>query len=159
MTYPIENIPENEAFRKNAMIQSDEFARVEGRRPRVLIGRNLKTNSLLVNKISNSFADMGFDVDISPKFIRLKELARQSFENDVDIILIYSDNCFSEDEMLEFENHILTNQPDMLISLLKGASNCFSEVNMPLKGWIIFDADSNEFLMGHHLISLLLKTS
>ena len=159
MTDPIDNIPDNDAIRESAVKQTDEFARAEGRRPRMLIGRGINTNSMLVHKISNSFADMGFDVDIAPKFNRLKELARQSIENDVDIILICSDNRIYEDELLEFENQILANQTDILISLLEGATKSFSAANKPIKGWIIFDAESNEFLMGQHLMTHLLKSS
>jgi len=40
--------------------------------------------------IATSFADMGFDIDLSPMFSTPEELARQAIENDVHVVGVSS---------------------------------------------------------------------
>jgi methylmalonyl-CoA mutase len=66
---------------------ADEFAKHEGRRPRILIakmGQDGHDRGAMV--IATAFADLGFDVDIGPLFQTPEETARQAVENDVHVV-------------------------------------------------------------------------
>ncbi|MEA3496954.1 MAG: methylmalonyl-CoA mutase [Bacteroidota bacterium] len=70
---------------------SDEFAQLEGRRPRIMIAKMGQDGHDRGSKvIATSFADMGFDVDIGPLFQTPKESASQAVENDVHILGVSS---------------------------------------------------------------------
>lgn len=83
---------ENGSVSKNtdfelAKKRSDEFAKIEGRRPRILIAKmGQDGHDRGAKVIATSFADLGFDVDISPLFQTPEEVARQAAENDVHIV-------------------------------------------------------------------------
>ena len=69
----------------------DNFAREEGRRPRMLVvklGQDGHDRGAKV--IATAFADIGFDVDIGPLFQTPDEAARQAVENDVHIVGVSS---------------------------------------------------------------------
>lgn len=64
--------------------RTDEFLEKEGRRPRILVtkmGQDGHDRGIKV--IATGFADLGFDVDISPMFQTPEEAARMAIENDV----------------------------------------------------------------------------
>ncbi len=66
---------------------ADEFALVEGRRPRIMIAKiGQDGHDRGAKVIATAFADLGFDVDIGPLFQTTAETARQAVENDVHII-------------------------------------------------------------------------
>ena len=70
---------------------ADEFAALEGRRPRIMVAKMGQDGHDRGAKIiATSFADLGFDVDIGPLFQTPKEAAKQAIENDVHIIGISS---------------------------------------------------------------------
>ena len=80
----------NDDFKK-AQLLTDEFARLEGRRPRIMIAKlGQDGHDRGAKVIATSFADLGFDVDIGPLFQTPAEAARQAAENDVHIIGISS---------------------------------------------------------------------
>jgi len=155
----INKTPDNNDFRKKGLALSEEFALLEGRRPRILIGRDTYTLAGSINKICNTLADMGFDVDIAPKLKEIKELATQSLENDTDGILIYSDNCVSFAELLDFQNRVLTNQPEIMMSLFVRDSDCRSTLRKYLDQWKIFDTKDNEYSIAYQILSQLLSNS
>jgi methylmalonyl-CoA mutase C-terminal domain/methylmalonyl-CoA mutase N-terminal domain len=65
----------------------EDFAREEGRRPRMLVvkmGQDGHDRGAKV--IATAFADIGFDVDVGPLFQTPEEAARQAIENDVHIV-------------------------------------------------------------------------
>lgn len=65
----------------------DDFEKVEGRRPRILIAKMGQDGHDRGQKvIASAFADLGFDVDIGPLFQTPEEAARQAVENDVHVI-------------------------------------------------------------------------
>jgi methylmalonyl-CoA mutase len=73
-----------------ASIQHDveEFAQIEGRRPRMLVcklGQDGHDRGAKV--IATAFADIGFDVDIGPLFQTPEEAVREAIENDVHVIV------------------------------------------------------------------------
>ena len=83
-------VMQNESFIK-AQELSDAFAEKEGRRPRILIAKlGQDGHDRGAKIIATAFADIGFDVDISPLFLTPAEAVKQAIENDVHIIGISS---------------------------------------------------------------------
>lgn len=86
----INEMKEDDTFEK-AQALSDEFAELDGRRPRILVAKMGQDGHDRGAKIiSTSFADLGFDVDIGPLFQTPKEVAKQAAENDVHILGVSS---------------------------------------------------------------------
>jgi methylmalonyl-CoA mutase len=76
---------------KHALILSDNFAALDGRRPRIMIAKlGQDGHDRGAKIIATSFADLGFDVDIGPLFQTPMEAAIQAAENDVHILGISS---------------------------------------------------------------------
>ncbi len=64
-----------------------EFARREGRRPRILVAKmGQDGHDRGAKVVATAFADLGFDVDVGPLFQTPEETARQAVENDVHIV-------------------------------------------------------------------------
>jgi methylmalonyl-CoA mutase len=71
--------------------RSADFEEKEGRRPRILVtkmGQDGHDRGIKV--IATAFADLGFDVDISPMFQTPQEAARMAVENDVHLVGVSS---------------------------------------------------------------------
>ena len=67
--------------------RTQEFLEKEGRRPRILLtkmGQDGHDRGLKV--VATAFADLGFDVDISPMFQTPEEAAKMAVENDVHVV-------------------------------------------------------------------------
>ena len=67
--------------------RTDDFLEKEGRRPRILVtkmGQDGHDRGIKV--IATAFADLGFDVDISPMFQTPEEAAKMAVENDVHVV-------------------------------------------------------------------------
>ena len=80
----------NQDFQK-ARELSNQFAQLEGRRPRIMIAKlGQDGHDRGAKVIASSFADIGFDVDVGPLFQTPKEAAKQATENDVHILGISS---------------------------------------------------------------------
>ncbi len=80
----------DEKFKK-ALELSDQFAAIEGRRPRIMIAKlGQDGHDRGAKVIATSFADLGFDVDIGSLFQTPEEAAKQAAENDVHILGISS---------------------------------------------------------------------
>jgi methylmalonyl-CoA mutase len=76
-----------EAVRK----RTEQFQEKEGRRPRILVtkmGQDGHDRGIKV--IATGFADLGFDVDISPMFQTPEEVAKMALENDVHVVGVSS---------------------------------------------------------------------
>jgi methylmalonyl-CoA mutase len=70
---------------------ADQFAELEGRRPRIMIAKmGQDGHDRGAKVIATSFADIGFDVDIGPLFQTPAEAAKQAIENDVHILGVSS---------------------------------------------------------------------
>jgi methylmalonyl-CoA mutase len=70
---------------------ADNFAELDGRRPRIMIAKmGQDGHDRGAKVISTSFADMGFDVDIGPLFQTPAEAAKQAVENDVHVLGVSS---------------------------------------------------------------------
>jgi methylmalonyl-CoA mutase len=76
---------------KLALAKADEFAALDGRRPRILVAKlGQDGHDRGAKVIATAFADLGFDVDMGPLFQTPAEAARQAAENDVHILGISS---------------------------------------------------------------------
>jgi methylmalonyl-CoA mutase len=76
---------------KKARTLSDRFARLEGRRPRILIAKmGQDGHDRGARVVATGYADLGFDVDIGPLFLTPPEVARQAVENDVHLVGVSS---------------------------------------------------------------------
>jgi len=76
---------------ENARKLADEFAELEGRRPRIMVAKmGQDGHDRGAKVVATSYADMGFDVDIAPLFQTPAEVAKQAIENDVHILGVSS---------------------------------------------------------------------
>jgi methylmalonyl-CoA mutase len=70
---------------------ADNFANLEGRRPRIMISKlGQDGHDRGAKVVATGYADLGFDVDIGPLFQTPKEATKQAVENDVHILGISS---------------------------------------------------------------------
>ena len=80
----------NDSFKKACEL-ADQFAELEGRRPRIMVAKmGQDGHDRGAKVVSTGFADMGFDVDIGPLFQTPGEAAKQAVENDVHILGVSS---------------------------------------------------------------------
>ena len=76
---------------KKARLLTEEFTKLEGRRPRIMVAKmGQDGHDRGAKVIATSFADIGFDVDIGPLFQTPEEAAKQAIENDVHILGVSS---------------------------------------------------------------------
>jgi methylmalonyl-CoA mutase len=65
----------------------DAFVEKHGRRPRMLVAKmGQDGHDRGAKVVATAFADVGFDVDLSPMFATPEEVARQAIENDVHVV-------------------------------------------------------------------------
>jgi methylmalonyl-CoA mutase len=84
--YSSEYAKDDELF-EQVRKMTDEFAKNEGRRPRILIAKMGQDGHDRGSKvIATAYADMGFDVDVGPLFQAPDETAQQAVENDVHVV-------------------------------------------------------------------------
>jgi len=70
---------------------ANDFAELEGRRPRIMIAKmGQDGHDRGAKVVATGYADVGFDVDIGPLFQTPKEAAQQAVENDVHVLGISS---------------------------------------------------------------------
>ena len=87
--YSAEAMQDKDFIRAKEM--AEEFSRLEGRRPRIMVAKmGQDGHDRGAKVISTSFADIGFDVDIGPLFQTPTEAVMQAIENDVHILGISS---------------------------------------------------------------------
>ncbi len=81
---------DNESYRK-ACTMADEFAKMEGRRPRIMIAKmGQDGHDRGAKVVATGYADIGFDVDMGPLFQTPAEAAKQAVENDVHVLGVSS---------------------------------------------------------------------
>ena len=83
-------IKNDESFEKAKQL-ANQFAKNEGRRPRIMIAKmGQDGHDRGAKVVATGYADVGFDVDIGPLFQTPKEAAKQAVENDVHILGVSS---------------------------------------------------------------------
>lgn len=81
---------ESDSFREARRL-TEEFAKKEGRRPRIMIAKmGQDGHDRGAKVVATGYADCGFDVDMGPLFQTPAESARQAVENDVDALGVSS---------------------------------------------------------------------
>ncbi len=76
---------------QKARAMAAEFAKSEGRRPRILVAKmGQDGHDRGAKVIATAFADLGFDVDVGPLFQTPREAARMAVENDVHVLGVSS---------------------------------------------------------------------
>ncbi|WP_103866376.1 methylmalonyl-CoA mutase [Aquimarina sp. I32.4] len=83
-------IKDDASFNK-ARELANQYADLEGRRPRIMIAKmGQDGHDRGAKVVATSYADVGFDVDIGPLFQTPAEAAKQAVENDVHIVGVSS---------------------------------------------------------------------
>ncbi|MBC5834481.1 methylmalonyl-CoA mutase [Flavobacterium sp. F372] len=83
-------IKNDSSFEKAKQLAND-FAKKEGRRPRIMIAKmGQDGHDRGAKVVATGYADVGFDVDIGPLFQTPAEAAKQAVENDVHILGVSS---------------------------------------------------------------------
>ena len=83
-------IKDDKSFKK-ARDLANQFAKQDGRRPRIMIAKmGQDGHDRGAKVVATGYADVGFDVDIGPLFQTPKEAAKQAVENDVHILGVSS---------------------------------------------------------------------
>ena len=83
-------IKNDETF-ESAKKLANEFAKTEGRRPRIMIAKmGQDGHDRGAKVVATGYADVGFDVDIGPLFQTPAEAAKQAVENDVHVLGVSS---------------------------------------------------------------------
>ncbi len=81
---------DSESFKK-AQALTDQFAKQEGRRPRIMVAKmGQDGHDRGAKVVATGYADLGFDVDMGPLFQTPAEAAKQAVENDVHILGVSS---------------------------------------------------------------------
>ena len=81
---------DSESFKKTQAL-TDEFAKLEGRRPRIMVAKmGQDGHDRGAKVVATGYADLGFDVDMGPLFQTPAEAAKQAVENDVHILGVSS---------------------------------------------------------------------
>ena len=81
---------DSDSFKK-AQSLTDEFAKLEGRRPRIMVAKmGQDGHDRGAKVVATGYADLGFDVDMGPLFQTPEEAAKQAVENDVHILGVSS---------------------------------------------------------------------
>lgn len=81
------SIAQNNVIFQEAKALANQFADLEGRRPRMMVAKmGQDGHDRGAKVIATGFADLGFDVDIGPLFQTPEEVADQATENDVHVI-------------------------------------------------------------------------
>ena len=77
----------NDTEFEEACALTEEFAKREGRRPRIMIAKmGQDGHDRGAKVVATGYADCGFDVDMGPLFQTPEEAARQAVENDVNVL-------------------------------------------------------------------------
>ena len=83
-------IKDDASFEKAKQL-ANEFAKKEGRRPRIMIAKmGQDGHDRGAKVVATGYADVGFDVDIGPLFQTPAEAAKQAVENDVHVLGVSS---------------------------------------------------------------------
>ncbi len=81
---------DNESFKK-ACEMANEFAKKEGRRPRIMVAKmGQDGHDRGAKVVATGYADIGFDVDMGSLFQTPAEAAKQAVENDVHVLGVSS---------------------------------------------------------------------
>ena len=136
----------------------DEFAKLEGRRPRILVALSKNTPNKQFNEISSSLADLGFDVDLAPRFISFESLSRQAMENDVHTLLILADKSEVNESGDAISKELKKHLPSDILSIIKSNSTLNSDKQfVSIDQSMIFGSRTSTKKLAKHILHTFLE--
>ena len=85
------SVANNDEDFEKAKQMADEFEKLTGRRPRIMIAKmGQDGHDRGAKVVATGYADIGFDVDMGPLFQTPQETAKQAVENDVHVVGVSS---------------------------------------------------------------------
>ena len=131
----------------------DEFAKLEGRRPRILVALTKNAPNKQFNEISSSLADLGFDVDIAPRFISFESLSRQAEENDVHTLLILADKSEINESVDAIRKELKQHLPsDILLIIQSNASLNTDQQVVTVDQSLLFGSKTSTKKLAKHIL-------
>lgn len=122
-----------------------------------MVGTFSEKSRIYLNKIANTFSDMGFDVDISPVSNSAHGLATNALENDVDALLLLSDSYDIEDKMVELEHFLDRKKAEILLLCSCDNGERTQILKERSKNWIILKSNANRPELGVFILNQLLN--
>ena len=148
--------PENDKLRRQCLLLSHEFAQLEGRQPRVLVGKSIKVSQQALRSVCSSFADMGFNVDVAPANSSVDDLALQCVENDSDIIFVLGANHMTITELTNLANKLAFYKLETVKALAFQAPLSLMDAKKLEELYNIFPEDVNTVKTSLSLLKILL---
>ena len=100
----------------------EQFVRRVGRRPRILVSKiGNGSNDHDIKLLATSFAEAGFDVDISPPLQTARDTARMAIENDVHAICFLSTENRHKSLVTDLARVLKSKQADNVRIVMGGA--------------------------------------
>lgn len=132
---------------------TDDFARVEGRRPRVLVALTKSELSGQFNELCSSLADLGFDVDISPRFHSAESLVRQAVENDVHVVLVLASEALIDEFVENVKKELDAHEGSDILLIIKTNSPLDTGPAIKTIGnTAVFGSHTSPKIMAKHLL-------
>ena len=132
---------------------TDDFASAEGRRPRVLVALTKSGLSSQFNEVSSSLADVGFDVDISPRFQSAESLARQAVENDVHVLLVLANRSLINDLLDTIQRELNAHKRNDIILFFKTNSPLNADEDIEtIENSIVFGSKTSSKALAKHIL-------
>lgn len=98
-----------------------QFEQQHGRRPRMLVAKmGQDGHDRGAKVIATAFADLGFDIDISPLFSVPEEIVRQAIDNDVHVIGVSSQAGGHKTLVPELIEHLKQQQAEEIMVIVGG---------------------------------------
>ncbi len=133
------------------------FIEKRGRRPRILMtGPESKRDQSLDKIVANHFADLGFDVDISPPDLAVADLARLVDENDDHVVCVIGPPALLRNKVSEIKQALRAAKRDN-IKILVVADASSKEIDSIIKAGAatVFRTEKDIIPFGPRLLDLL----
>lgn len=151
--------PDDDKLRRQGLLLSHEFSRLEGRQPRVLVGKSIKVSQEVMRSVCSVFADMGFNVDIAPANSSVDDLALQCVENDADILFVLGANHMTLTQLTNLANKLAFYKLETVKALDFQAPLSLMDAKKLDELYRIFPEDANPAETSLRLLKILLTKS
>lgn len=147
---------QNDSTANKAKKLSDLFNNIEGRRPRILTAGVDAEGQECLHEISSLLADLGCDVDMSPKSQNLTDLVKQYLENDADILFLCAGTYPDREGLHGLDNSIRVQCPEAVLALYISRDEG-SVLNEKLENWIVISPELEKNNAGYRILLELLN--
>ena len=147
---------QNDSIAIKAKKLSDLFNTIEGRRPRILTAGVDVEGQEGLHEISSLLADLGCDVDMSPKSQNLTVLAKQYLENDADILFLCAGTYPDREELHRLEKSIRLQCPEAVLALYISRDEG-SALSEQLENWVVISPQLEKNNAGYRILLELLN--